>query len=976
MYEEFAFLQVVLFALIIWQGFRSARQKIHLNTLQDEVQQLRSAVKALQDSVNAQTSLPPDDVASQTFVIQADEEYQDIPTNTVEEAPQTAATPPKPPPPLENPTGPLHVIWQWLRANPLLYVGLIFFITGIAFAISYLMDHGFFSFSLEARLAGIALVGVATILAGYRLNLRKPVYGGGVMGGGAVILYLVLFAGAKWAVLSAGLALGIMVLLMASVLALALITNLEMLAALASLGGFMAPVLLSTGSGNYLGLFSFYALLCAGNVALLRYKAWDIPILIGYGMTVVVGTLWGSRSYDPSMQWGIHIFSIVFFILFNVAGLLLCAHADTKATGPQRGRNIVHASLLFGVPVVFFGTQYFLVRHTPYALALCALCMAAWYVGLARCVMQRKGAAISLARDAYLIIALGFSVLTVPLAVHATWTTAIWAIQGVGMLWLGIRREYPFARACGYILQVLAAAAFAYTANSSLMPFDMVFTYAPPATWGQRVMSSLLLAAAGAGVLALYVRHRLHREYTSHGDTEEPPLHADCTDYAGNAEHESPTKRTGLVATNEYLLFPLWQLWTVFWFFVAAADSLHHFWGATDLFQNIALVFFSLSALWWHWLGRRFAMPLWVLPSYGVFPLLLWCHADVFWYVIELLAGAHSRWLYGTNFADWPSAISLWTGALTMLLSFRNGAFNAGPLRTWALGLLAVFMLCALLLSPLYPFAIVKNTPLGSTLLFALLLVLSSLALARLARLTPMAYLTPVDVATTHYLHHLITTKDLYISTRAGGYLVAILAGGMFITLCRHAGVGPTPYLPLFSITDMTQMLTLGTVTLVLSSSMHISNARVRAYFQQGMLVAAFVLVTLSLARAFCWYTSVPFSPQPLMRSPLFLMALSLLWGSLALALIGMAARWLHSRKLWLAGAALLVLTVIKILIFDMADSDTWTRVISFVFIGVLMLLMGYFCPLPPHGGHTGTAQPKAQNSTPDKPTPPIPPIP
>lgn len=60
------------------------------------------------------------------------------------------------------------------------------------------------------------------------------------------------------------------------------------------------------------------------------------------------------------------------------------------------------------------------------------------------------------------------------------------------------------------------------------------------------------------------------------------------------------------------------------------------------------------------------------------------------------------------------------------------------------------------------------------------------------------------------------------------------------------------------------------------------------------------------------------------------------------------AARVFRRRSLWLAGAGLLALTLIKLLLFDLADRDTIYRVVSFLFLGLLMLGLGYFCPLPP----------------------------
>lgn len=92
------------------------------------------------------------------------------------------------------------MVWGWLRANPMLYAGLCVFLTGIAFALGYLVRHGYVS--LEVRLALVGLAGLGMQVLGWRLRRRNALYGLGLMGGGAVVLYFVLFTAARLELLS------------------------------------------------------------------------------------------------------------------------------------------------------------------------------------------------------------------------------------------------------------------------------------------------------------------------------------------------------------------------------------------------------------------------------------------------------------------------------------------------------------------------------------------------------------------------------------------------------------------------------------------------------------------------------------------------------------------------------------------------------------------------------------------------------
>jgi uncharacterized membrane protein len=48
-----------------------------------------------------------------------------------------------------------------------------------------------------------------------------------------------------------------------------------------------------------------------------------------------------------------------------------------------------------------------------------------------------------------------------------------------------------------------------------------------------------------------------------------------------------------------------------------------------------------------------------------------------------------------------------------------------------------------------------------------------------------------------------------------------------------------------------------------------------------------------------------------------------------------------------MVGAGLLAAVVLKLVIVDLSGSGTVTRIVSFIGVGVLMLVIGYVAPLP-----------------------------
>ena len=69
------------------------------------------------------------------------------------------------------------------------------------------------------------------------------------------------------------------------------------LAAVASLGGFAAPVLASSGSEHHLAFFAYLTVLNLGIAAIAWFKAWRLLNLIGFSCTVFLAGSWGAKYY-------------------------------------------------------------------------------------------------------------------------------------------------------------------------------------------------------------------------------------------------------------------------------------------------------------------------------------------------------------------------------------------------------------------------------------------------------------------------------------------------------------------------------------------------------------------------------------------------------------------------------------------------------------------------------------------------------
>ena len=359
---------------------------------------------------------------------------------------------------------------NWLfGGNTVLRVGVVLLFLGLAFLLRYATEG--MVVPIELRYAGVAASALGLLGLGWWLRLRNDSYALMLQGTGIAVLYLTVFAAMRLhPLLDSKAALGLLVAVTVFSAILAVTQNALGLAAAAALGGFAAPILTSTGSGNHVALFSYFILLNTGILAIAWFKAWRLLNLIGFVGTFGIGIVWGLRSYSPQLFFSTEPFLIVFFLMYLAIGLLftrrkLLEMSDAPEDDSReallrwsaRKGDYVDGTMLFGPPLVAFGLQLTLVMFLDLAAAFSALVLGMIYMGLAR--VLRGGRALLLA-ETCLALGVIFASLAIPLGLDARWTSAAWAVEGAGIFWLGLRQQRPLARGFALLLQLGAAWAF------------------------------------------------------------------------------------------------------------------------------------------------------------------------------------------------------------------------------------------------------------------------------------------------------------------------------------------------------------------------------------------------------------------------------------------------------------------------------------------------------------------------------------
>ncbi|WP_313642640.1 DUF2339 domain-containing protein [Stenotrophomonas sp.] len=380
---------------------------------------------------------------------------------------------------------------QWLTSgNVPVKVGMLVLLAGVAALLKYASDQGWFVVPPSLRLAGISAAALAGLVFAWRKRESHRSFALAMQGGMIGILLLVVFAACKnYGMIGSAPAFALSVVLIAGLSVMAVLQESRTLAILGVLAGFMAPIWLSDGSGNHVALFAYYALLNAGIFAIAWVRPWRILNLLGFVFTWGIGTIWGVLDYTPGKFNSTEPFLLLFFVFYLLLPLLYARKAASA------GSARIDGCLLFGTPLIAFSLQAGLLQGERMPLALCALGVAALYAVLARALIHKPRLDV-LARG-YAILAVGFATLAVPLALSAKATASVFALEGAGLVWLGLTQHRRLARWTGIGLQLAAAAALLIgVSNTSALPATAIAN----ATF----MGALLIAVAGFACACWY----------------------------------------------------------------------------------------------------------------------------------------------------------------------------------------------------------------------------------------------------------------------------------------------------------------------------------------------------------------------------------------------------------------------------------------------------------------------------------------
>ena len=426
----------------------------------------------------------------------------------------------------------LSKLWQWIIVGEeyrkgnmpkeyaiattwMLRAAMLLLIFGLAYFIKYTHDRNLLPPELRLSIAGLFTLALLGIGCRLLKGVKYRIFGTALAGAGFAGLYLCVFASVSvYHLLTPLVGLAGLVVVTAAGVALALRFNSIILAVLAVCGGYLAPVLMDTGSRNLAGLYSYMLILVVGSLIIARMRSWQ-PVNIlsfmftwgiyaasepfprggGFNVPLTASPNWLELTGDVNRGYAIALgAAALFFLAFCVQTVAFNLFTKRKVSLLELGfaalNGIVFMSLTIHPTIRIFGREY--AAAITFGGALVYLLQIALLI---RTKLEDRNLLLTL-----LVFACGLISLTFPLLLNQDHLAVAWSAQAAAMLYIACRTRSVILLRLSYIVYLVAAV--------RLLGFDLARGYwSHSVTFWTRLLNFGSYTAALAGGFFLLNRY-------------------------------------------------------------------------------------------------------------------------------------------------------------------------------------------------------------------------------------------------------------------------------------------------------------------------------------------------------------------------------------------------------------------------------------------------------------------------------------
>ncbi len=391
---------------------------------------------------------------------------------------------------------------KFIGENLMNKIGIGILVLGIGFFVKYAIDKEWIS--EIGRICIGLLSGGVLLLVGHRLRDNYKAFSSVLAGGALTVFYFTIaIAFHEYGQISQTVAF----ILMLGVTSLAVMMSIAYdkleLAILALIGGFVTPFLVSTGSGNYVVLFTYVMILNAGMIGLAYFKKWNSINYIAYLSTIflyggwLVQQLWSGEALPVA---GALTFASLFYISFFAMTVIYNVKAGRKFNG-------VEFMMLLSNTFLFYSAGMAILKQYDVAdlRGLFTLTIGVFNFVFAFLFYRRKSVDRNLV---YTLIGLTLTsfILAVPIQLQGSHITLFWAGEALMLIWLAQRSGIKLMRYASVAVNFLMLISLA---------MDWYQIYGPDGPQALTVFFNKAFVTSLISILSLIASLRLLRSDTT-----------------------------------------------------------------------------------------------------------------------------------------------------------------------------------------------------------------------------------------------------------------------------------------------------------------------------------------------------------------------------------------------------------------------------------------------------------------------------
>lgn len=336
--------------------------------------------------------------------------------------------------------------------------GILLIICGVAFFLKYAYDN--FNISPLTRILVVAASGLVAIVVGEITRRRGyEIVAKSVTSLGIALLYAAVFvASTGYNIISPWPAFALAIAITIAAMLYAVMLDEIIIAFLSLLGGYITPVIISSGQNLPIPLFTYLFVLSIGAMLCAYYRKWRPVNFLAFAGTFGLYTLWFMDSYGRGVivsgtnpiEMPIALTGLTaFFAVFLIMPVLYELVRKTKASKEDVLLILINSAVTFFYLYVILNSDHRL------ALAFAAITLSAVHLAL-MAIFDLRSSEDSDLCAIFLAIGIVFFTVSLSLFFKAGVLSFAWAAQGAVLALIGVRYKSLMIRLFGLVALALS----------------------------------------------------------------------------------------------------------------------------------------------------------------------------------------------------------------------------------------------------------------------------------------------------------------------------------------------------------------------------------------------------------------------------------------------------------------------------------------------------------------------------------------